>query len=1245
MVVLHLFWNERSHNFILWGESKHLLLHAIKNLATTTLGDNHELESRNYPSHPYSVPSKKLEGIMEKMISKYRTLRRFRIEPIEILCPLPSFMKEKGRDGKRKRKKQSMERKFPLPSSKLEQIMNKKSQIQWDTKKRSFSFENRNIKAFFSNAKKSKSRKYAGFKIKALEIPLVLMVKFILHDTKVSNEKQILTNNKEYSWGSTFTFWKEVSMFGFSLLLKNRYIPNIKKVHHTLESNIAPKTEFLVHWKVSLSTFSKQNLYTLLTKIPPISLVQTGHIGKENTDEGQKHIKELQDSEKGNKNLTSRQDLKNASQLRMKEPEIMVKRFLNELVDTYIRDLFNSVNSPTSKKFVIDKMCMIKKNQRDFKQQKLLELMAKALFSPQKKLILARSDIAHKYQKYLALTNPNKDLNVDKPFYTCLKIIAPKENKKEEKKKQLTNPFGSELETKQLFPDGTNEENGEKQWKIKLYLQSKQDLSAIISAEKIWRGEEEAKNFSALTIDNLQAHMLEDLKEIKDQYTCIENILEKPQPIISEVSVEEIYLLIKNTEKLREFQNIKIIVPSKIKKAPSKIGMALHINMGKNGRKDRRSARKDKNRRKDFTEKIDKSSMGNLGVNSIVEYDWRIALGDYELSEKEFKKLSQLKVPLMNIQGNWFELSPEDLMKVQQLFEEETPGTQKKKEPKKNKTEIEALHEMKEMKLNELTRSFTKSRPLGDVLRMGVKEQENVAELPILKIEGDKEFNQFMDGMRHPEKIKKLEKIPHFHGKLRPYQRKGVNWLNFMRRYGLGACLADDMGLGKTIQIIALFLHEKFNLSSQKETLKALVICPLSVLGNWKREINRFAPDLKVFIHHENNRLEEGDLHNIRNLKQDVVLTTYGLALGDKHLFQIPRWNSVILDESQNIKNHQAKTTRAVKKIKAGHKLALTGTPIENRLSELWSLMDFLNPGLLGRITEFKRKFIKPIEREHDKTRAAKLKRLIQPFILRRLKTDKKIIKDLPEKMEMDVYCNLTREQATLYDATVNDMIQKIEEEDGIKRRGLILSTITKLKQICNHPAQFLHSNKKLKNRSGKLMRLGEMVSEAISEGDKVLIFSQFKEMGKIIKRYLGRMFQVKIPFLHGGVPQKKRDKMVQTFQSKSMEHPIFVVSLKAGGTGLNLTAANNVFHYDRWWNPAVENQATDRAYRIGQTKNVNVYKFTCMGTIEEKIMETIEKKRKLADQIIGSGEGWITELSTEELKSLMKLNVEEAIL
>jgi SNF2 family DNA or RNA helicase len=353
-------------------------------------------------------------------------------------------------------------------------------------------------------------------------------------------------------------------------------------------------------------------------------------------------------------------------------------------------------------------------------------------------------------------------------------------------------------------------------------------------------------------------------------------------------------------------------------------------------------------------------------------------------------------------------------------------------------------------------------------------------------------------------------------------------------------------------------------------------------------------------------------------------------------------WSGIVLDEAQKIKNPSAKQTQAIRRLQAGYRVGLTGTPVENRLSELWSIMQFLNPGYLGSQRAFRTNFARPIERYQDQEAAAQLRKLVQPFILRRVKTDPTIIQDLPDKLENKVYCTLTPEQATLYQATVDGALQQVEEAEGIKRKGMVLSMLTQLKQICNHPAHFLKDGSSLPDRSGKLARLGEMLEEVLSVDERALIFTQYAEMGALLQQHLQELFGGEVLFLYGGTPAKRRDRMIARFQEERVQGPaIFVLSLKAGGLGLNLTRANHVFHFDRWWNPAVEDQATDRTFRIGQTKDVWVHKFVCAGTLEERIDELIESKKALAESVIGAGEGWLTELDTDQLRELVALSRE----
>ncbi len=471
---------------------------------------------------------------------------------------------------------------------------------------------------------------------------------------------------------------------------------------------------------------------------------------------------------------------------------------------------------------------------------------------------------------------------------------------------------------------------------------------------------------------------------------------------------------------------------------------------------------------------------------------------------------------------------------------------------------------------------------------------------------------------------------PGFTATLRHYQLRGLGWLQFLHRLGLGGCLADDMGLGKTPTTLA-------HLAGLPGP--HLVICPLSVVRNWESEAARFTPLLRVLVHHGGSRAHAAEFaHQVA--AHDIVLTTYQVATRDLDTMQAVPWSTVVLDEAQAVKNPDTRTARAMRAIKAGQHIALTGTPVENRLGELWSIFQVVAPGLLGSATQFRRQFIQPIEKDHDEAAAHELRRLTGPFLLRRTKADKSLVPDLPDKVEQVAWAQLTREQAHMYQAVVDQLLLDAQQETGMRRRGLVLAALTRLKQICNHPAHALGDGSRLAGRSGKLHRFDELVTDLLDAGEQALVFTQFREMGLLLQQHLHERFGQSVPFLHGGVSKSQRDRMVQTFQAGTAPSPLLLVSLKAGGTGLNLTAASRVVHYDRWWNPAVEDQATDRAWRIGQSRSVFVHKLVCEGTIEERIDALINDKRKLAEAVVGTtGEAWLSELSTDDLRSLVMLD------
>jgi len=599
------------------------------------------------------------------------------------------------------------------------------------------------------------------------------------------------------------------------------------------------------------------------------------------------------------------------------------------------------------------------------------------------------------------------------------------------------------------------------------------------------------------------------------------------------------------------------------------------------------------------TGRTSKKKVSSFSLDHVLEFDWQVTLGGEKVTREELTELAKSSVPLVQMRGHWIQLGEKEIEKAM-----------------------------------ELTSSKNKAKAsLRDIVQMALGSAKSPEEFRFDGIEATGWVEDFLEQLRGDTTFEELKPPKGLQGDLRPYQNRGYSWLAFLKQWGLGACLADDMGLGKTVQALTL-IQRDWEDGNRKPYL---IICPTSLTGNWQKEAARFTPDLPTLVHHGVNR-NKGSAFRKDAEKFAIIISSYSLLHRDIEILKTIDWRGTILDEAQNIKNPKTKQAKSARSIKSEYRMALTGTPIENNVGDLWSIMEFLNQGFLGSQAEFKRNFLMPIQANRDEAVIERLKQLSGPFILRRLKSDKSIIKDLPGKMEMKVFCNLTKEQAALYQNLVTDVDNALESTDGIQRKGLVLATLTKLKQICNHPAQYLSENKNLPERSGKLARLTEMLEEIIEVDERALIFTQFVEMGKIMQQHLQDTFGQEVLFLHGGVPKKQRDKMIERFQEDPNGPHIFILSLKAGGTGLNLTRANHVFHYDRWWNPAVEDQATDRVYRIGQTKNVQIHKFLCTGTLEERIDEMIEHKKGVADSIVGSDEGWLTELSTDDLKNLFKL-------
>ncbi|GLZ31912.1 helicase HelZ [Lentzea sp. NBRC 105346] len=713
------------------------------------------------------------------------------------------------------------------------------------------------------------------------------------------------------------------------------------------------------------------------------------------------------------------------------------------------------------------------------------------------------------------------------------------------------------------------------EWAVEFLLQSVDDPSVLVTAEQVWFADDSVLR---RWVPSPQEFLLTDLGRAGRLCPDLDQALHSSHPAELEVDAEGAYRFLQSAPLLTQ-AGFGVLLPSWWQH-PAKLGLKLTTSS------------------RGTAGAVAKES--EIGLKSIVDYKWELALGEDTLTEAELAALAAAKVPLVKVRGQWVQVDQKRL----------AAG------------------------LAFLKRGGGQMTAAQAMLHSGLHPEDESLPLPLNAVTGDGWLGDLLSG-KVEQSLEPVEPPEGFGATLRPYQRRGLAWLAFLDKLGLGACLADDMGLGKTVQLLAL---EALNRANEKLP-PTLLICPMSVVGNWQREAVRFTPELSVHVHHGADRFN-GDALREAVEEHDLVLTTYALAARDADALGEITWERVVLDEAQNIKNSNTRQSQAVRQLSARHRVALTGTPIENRLAELWSIMDFANPGVLGTVNTFRARFAVPVERHNDEDAAARLRKITTPFVLRRVKTDPRIITDLPDKVEMRQLCNLTPEQASLYQAVVNDMLQRIDDSEGIQRKGLVLATMSKLKQVCNHPAHFLSDGSRVAGRSGKLTRLEEILDEVLAEGDKALCFTQFTEFGSMLVPYLSARFDTDVLFLHGGTNKAQRDAMVERFQS-TRGPSIFLLSLKAGGTGLNLTAANHVIHLDRWWNPAVEDQATDRAFRIGQTQKVQVRKFVCIGTLEERIDRMIEEKRALAQLVVGAGENWLTELSTTQLRELLALSGE----
>ncbi|MBN3878003.1 MULTISPECIES: DEAD/DEAH box helicase [unclassified Nostoc] len=749
--------------------------------------------------------------------------------------------------------------------------------------------------------------------------------------------------------------------------------------------------------------------------------------------------------------------------------------------------------------------------------------------------------------------------------------------------KAWTMPLQYQLTLKSLFRTCfqlRSPESGETDWTLAYFLQAADDPEFLVDAITIWNNPVERLVYENRTIEQPQETFLRGLGVASRLYPAIAPSFETEYPQSSRITPIQAYEFIKAVAWRLEDSGLGVILPPSL---ANREGWANRLGLK-------------------ITAETPKGKQGRLGLQSLLNFQWQLAIGGQTISKAEFDKLVALNSPLVEINGEWVELRPQDIKTAQTFF---------------------------------TTRKDQMALSLEDALRFSTGDTQVIEKLPVVSFEASGALQELIGALSNNQAIAPLPTPTGFKGQLRPYQERGAAWLSFLERWGLGACLADDMGLGKTVQFIAFLLHLKEQDALENPTL---LVCPTSVLGNWEREVNKFAPSLKILQYHGDKR-PKGKAFLEAVKKHDLIVTSYSLLHRDIKSLQSVSWQIIVLDEAQNVKNPEAKQSKAVRELEATFRIALTGTPVENRLQELWSILDFLNPGYLGNKQFFQRRFAMPIEKYGDTASLTQLRSLVQPFILRRLKSDRDIIQDLPDKQEMTVFCGLTGEQAALYQQVVEQSLVEIESAEGLQRRGMILALLIKLKQICNHPAQYLKQATLEQHNSAKLLRLEEMLEEVLAESDRALIFTQFAEWGKLLKPYLEKQLGREIFFLYGSTSKKQREEMIDRFQHDPQGPPIMILSLKAGGVGLNLTRANHVFHFDRWWNPAVENQATDRVFRIGQTRNVQVHKFVCTGTLEEKIHDMIESKKQLAEQVVGAGEEWLTEMDTDQLRNLLLLD------
>jgi superfamily II DNA or RNA helicase len=730
---------------------------------------------------------------------------------------------------------------------------------------------------------------------------------------------------------------------------------------------------------------------------------------------------------------------------------------------------------------------------------------------------------------------------------------------------------------------------GEELWELKFSLQAEADPSLRSPAGVVWAAGDNHLALGEVRVEQPGALLLEGLGRALTVFEPIERGLDAATPEAMQLTPAEAFVLVRTAAARLRDVGVGVVLPASLSGGlASRLGLAITAELPERSR--------------GFT----------LGES--LDWGWEFMIGGVTLNLRDLERLQTKRSPLVQHKGVWIELRPLDLKNAEKFCSAEPPFS------------------------------------LDDALRITGNEGETLQRLPVHAFTAGPRLQAVLEQYHQQKAPDPLPAPPGFAGQLRPYQERGLGWLAFLHRFDQGACLADDMGLGKTIQLLAFLQHLK---AEQELKRPVLLVAPTSVLTNWKREAAAFTPELVVQEHYGPRRPATPEALRKALKGIDLVLTSYGLLQRDSELLEAIDWQGMVIDEAQAIKNHNAKQSMAARDLgrpgkTSRFRIALTGTPVENRVSELWALMDFLNPRVLGDEPFFRQRYRLPIERYGDMASLRDLKARVGPFILRRLKTDKSIISDLPEKLELNEWVGLAPEQKKLYNKTVEESLDAIARAPLGQKHGQVLALLTRLKQICNHPALALKQDpdpadagffREFAARSAKVQRLEEILEEVIEAGDRALLFTQFAEWGHLLKAHLEQKWRQEVPFLYGNTSKAERQAMVDRFQEDPRGPQLFLLSLKAGGVGLNLTRASHVFHIDRWWNPAVENQATDRAYRIGQQNRVLVHKFITSGSVEERIDRMIKEKSKLAEDIVGSGEDWLGGFDVSQLKDLVTLS------